>query len=146
MSCQPSIHWSCRTDEEFLADVAIPKSALRCGSDLRALSKRELLGIFVALRARHICDVGKATEDEGRMIESESDLLLSRYLFPRRQDTYKFQMAISAMRGETLFDEHETGHPVTFADFLEGMYRDRHGPTQENTNAFKTHTVSTTSY
>lgn len=137
--------WSCRTDEEFLADVAVPKSALRCGSDLRALSKRELLGIFVALRARHICDVGKATEDEGRMIESESDLLLSRYLFPRRQDTYKFQMAISAIRGETLFDEHETGHPVTFAEFLEGTYRGRQRPSAHCADTSSTQTVSTTS-
>ncbi len=134
--------WSCRTDEQYQTDVDIPISALRCGSDLRALSRRELLGVFVALRARHICDIGKSTQDEGKMLKSESDWLLSRYLFPLRQDTYRFQMAISAMRGETLFDTEETGHPVTFADFLEGTYRGRQSPQQQNTDASLTQTVS----
>ena len=125
--------WSCRTDDDYLTAIDIPESALRSGSDLRALSRRELLGVFVALRARHTCDVGKSTQDGRKMLESESDWLLARYLFPLRQDTYRNQVAISAMRGELLFDTDETGHPISFAGFLEGMYRLRQ-PSQESTD------------
>ena len=128
--------WSCRTDEDYLADIDIPAGALRSGSDLRALSRRELLGVFVALRARHTCDVGKCRQDEGKMLESEPDWLLSRYLFPRRHETYRNQMAISAMRGESLFDADETGHPISFADFLEGMYRLKQSTQESPDNSF----------
>ncbi|MEQ9411709.1 MAG: hypothetical protein RIK87_28600 [Fuerstiella sp.] len=114
--------WSCRTDGQYRADIDIPEQAIRSGSDLRALSARELLGAFVGLRARHTQDVGKHNRDASQMLQSESDWLLSRYLFPNQRITYKNQLAISAMRGETLFKQTEIGHPVSFAAFLQQMY------------------------
>lgn len=114
--------WSCRTDEEFLRDVHIPPKAIRVGSDLRSLTSREMLGAFVALKARHQQDIGKAQRDEVVMLASEEDWLLSRFLFPKQRLTYKNQLAISAMRGEQLFSSAESGHPISFAQFLTDMY------------------------
>ena len=131
--------WSCRTDADFLADVHVPERAIPVGSDLRALSPREVLGIFVASRARHTQDIGKHNCDESKMLESESDWLLSRYLFPVQRKTYTNQLAISAMRGETLFGRTEIGHPVSFAIFLRQMFSSGgkpYNPTTPNVTQF----------
>ena len=117
--------WSCRTDAQFRADIDVPEQAVRSGSDLRSLSAHELLGVFVGLRARHIQDVGKDRGDKSHVLKSETDWLLSRYLFPNQRSTYRNQMAISAMRGDILFAQTEIGHPVSLVSFLQQVYTRR---------------------
>jgi hypothetical protein len=89
------------------------------GSDLRAVRPREMLGIFISLRARHLQDVGKQQNREDLMLASESDWLLARHLFPTNRAIYKHQMVISTMRGNDLFNEDEGGHPNTFGLLLD---------------------------
>ncbi len=114
--------WSSRTDEQYIEEYNTPASALRIGSDLRALKPREMLGCFIASRARHIQDCGKSGRHDHLMLQSEADWLLSRYLFPTHQAHYKSQMGISAMRGERCFAPGEIGHPITFAEWLLELY------------------------
>ncbi len=51
-------------DSYYQEHYRIPDVAIRCGSDLRALSPRETLGLFFGLRGRHWEDVGRLPEAE----------------------------------------------------------------------------------
>ncbi len=62
-------------DEYYRKQYHVLEAAIRCGSDLTALRPRQLLGLFVGLRARHWQDVG-------RPAEAAHDYLLARDLFP----------------------------------------------------------------
>jgi hypothetical protein len=53
----------------------IAEEAIRSGSDLTALRPRQLLGLFVSLRARHF-------EDTGHLDEARADYELAARLFP----------------------------------------------------------------
>ena len=114
--------WSSRSDERFIDEDHIPSLALQTGSDLRALTPREMLACFIGLRGRHTQDLGKFHRNEHSMLASAADWLLARYLFPTNRIHYRNQMAISAMRGERCFAPDETGHPITFAEFLLDLY------------------------
>jgi hypothetical protein len=93
-------------DEYYRKTERIPDIAVRCGSDLRALLPRELMGVFVALRGRHFRDVGNIRE-------AEKDFLLSRYLFPNYRVASREQIAISVKLNASRFEPHEAGHPRT---------------------------------
>ncbi len=114
--------WSARTDERFINEVDVSQRAIETGSDLKALTPREMLGVFIGLRARHLQDVGKARTSERLMLESESDWPLARHLYPAQRVLYRNQMAISALRGEFSFEFGESGHPTTLAEFLLDLY------------------------
>ena len=105
-------------DEYLVEERHIPPIALSCGSELRALRPRETLGVFVGLRARHLLDVGRQAGREDMILASEPDWLLARSLLPTNRTIYRNQLAISALRGDTLFDPYEVGHPNTFAGCL----------------------------
>lgn len=101
-------------DDYLIETRNLPLVAVQCGSDLRALRPHEVLGCFVGLRARHLKDLAESEGDEAGMLESEADWLLARHLFPRSRVLYKNQMAVSTMRGGSLFDPNEPGHPSTY--------------------------------
>jgi hypothetical protein len=105
-------------DDYLIREKKLPPIAITSGSDLRAVRPREMLGIFVSLRARHVQDVGKSQNREELILASECDWLLARQLFPTNRAIYKHQMVISAMRGDHLFHEGESGHPNTFSLLL----------------------------
>ena len=105
-------------DEYLIEERHIPPIALSCGSELRALRPREMLGVFVGLRARHLQDVGRQLGRDDLILASEPDWLLARHLLPTNRTIYRNQMAISALRGDTLFEPCEAGHPNTFAGCL----------------------------
>ncbi len=108
--------FSSRTDDFVLAKHALPWKAQSCGSDLRAVTPREMLGIFVGLRARHFADAGG-------LAESDHDYLLARYLFPQNRQLHKAQCEISVHRGAELFEPFETGHPIDMADWMQEFVR-----------------------
>lgn len=105
-------------DEYLIETKRLPRIAIECGSDLRALRPHEVLGSFVGLRARHVQDVGKQKGDAVKILESEPDWLLARQLFPSNRVLYKNQMVVSSMRGDSLFEPSEAGHPNTYAACL----------------------------
>jgi hypothetical protein len=112
-------------DDFLIREKSLPPIAIASGSDLRALRPREMLGVFVGLRARHLQDLGKQAGREDLMLASEPDWLLARSLFPINRAIYKHQMVISAMRGDMLFQSDEAGHPSTFIGCLEEVRRSR---------------------
>ncbi|MEX2173840.1 MAG: transglutaminase family protein [Pirellulaceae bacterium] len=116
------------TDEDIIRKRGLRETAIACGSDLRALRPREMLGTFVGMRARHFQDLGKQACREDLILASEPDWLLARHLFPTNRAIYKHQVVVSAMRGDALFDSDEAGHPSTFAGCLDEIRRSRKKP------------------
>lgn len=112
-------------DDYLIRERRLPSIAITSGSDLRALRPRELLGVFVSLRARHLQDVGNQQHREDLVLASEPDWLLARQLFPSNRAIYKHQMVSSTMRGNSLFLPHEVGHPNTFVLMLDEIDRSR---------------------
>lgn len=99
-------------DEYYQREYQIPQRAIDCGSDLRAVNAREMLGLFLGLRARHL-------ENTDRMSESEPDYLLARYLFPRNRQLYVSQNQVSVQFSMELFEPGEKGHPTELAAWLQ---------------------------
>ncbi len=93
-------------DEFLIQQHRLPPQALRSGSDLRAVSPREMLGLFVGLRARHLRDVSQ-------LAAAERDLLLARYLFPANRTNSREQIAASCEANIGRFERDEPGHPMT---------------------------------
>jgi len=58
-------------DDYLIRERQLPRIAIESGSDLRALRPREMLGIFVGMRARHLRDVGTHAGDERMILASE---------------------------------------------------------------------------
>ena len=102
-------------DEFLIRQYDLPPVAIRCGSDLRALRPRELLGVFIGLRARHMRDTGQTEE-------AELDYLLARRLFPNSRRLYIDSMALAVPRGAKLFEPGEIGSPVNLAETLAEQY------------------------
>lgn len=98
-------------DEEYIRDYGLSAKAVNSGSDLRALKPREMLGVFVGLRARHMRDIGN-------LIEAEKDYLLARHLFPVNQYLYSQAMGVAILRGAELFAPDEEGTPLSLADWI----------------------------
>lgn len=98
-------------DDWYMEYYGIPQRAVDCGSDMRAITPREMLGLFLGLRARHL-------ENVNRYTEAEPDYLLGRYLFPRNRHLYTAQNQVSVQCSMDLFEPHEKGHPVDLAQWL----------------------------
>jgi hypothetical protein len=92
------------SDQDYVERFQLAKKAIDCGSDLRKLSAREMLGVFVSLRARHYRDIGEVDL-------ADRDYALSRVLFPNYRNAYIDAMVPMLMRGKSLFDDAELGHP-----------------------------------
>jgi len=98
-------------DGFYMKRFGLPERAVDCGSDLRKLTVREMIGVFVALRGRHFADTGRSDRADG-------DFALSRVLFPQYRRGYIGSMVPMLRRGARLFDQGETGHPESvFRDF-----------------------------
>jgi hypothetical protein len=98
-------------DHELMLDNGLPEIAVRCGSDLRALTPRELLAVFIGCRARHMADSNHPEE-------AERDYLLARYLFPTSRQLYESQTELSIERSESMFEPGEPGSPQDLAGWL----------------------------
>jgi hypothetical protein len=99
-------------DEYLIRQYHLPSAAIASGSDLRAVTPREMLGIFVGLRARHMWDTGAVAE-------AEKDYLLARYLFPVNRYLYGQMMVATLLKSKTLFEPDEEGSPVSLANWIE---------------------------
>ncbi|HUT60288.1 MAG TPA: transglutaminase family protein [Phycisphaerae bacterium] len=103
------------TDQEYMKDVKLPQKAATTGSDFRSLSGREMLGVFIGLRARYYWD----TE---QFDAAERDYCLARALFPNHRYCFRESIRAIVWRGEQLFEPYETGHPATMAAWLASTY------------------------
>ena len=103
-------------DRCYMEDNKLPQRAVDCGSDLRAVTPREMLGLFVGLRARHL-------ENKRLIAESEPDYLLARYLFPKNRHLHVAQGRISVQCSMRLLEPHEKGHPIELSEWLQEVVR-----------------------
>lgn len=99
-------------DEVYVERFELPRRAVECGSDLRKLTAREMVGVFLGLRARHYADTA-------RPAEADSSYSLARALFPCHRHTYIRAMAPMLARGTMLFNPGEVGHPDTLFEAVE---------------------------
>ena len=95
-------------DDYLIRHYNLPPVAVSSGSDLTSLSARQVLGVFVGFRGRHM-------RDTGRYEEAEQDYLLARRLFPNSRSLYRDQMALAIPRGAALFEPGEVGSPESLA-------------------------------
>jgi hypothetical protein len=102
------------TDQEALEKNQLPPIAKTCGSDLRAVTPREMLGLFVGLRARHL-------QNTNRMAEAERDYLLARYLFPQNRQLHFSLNQTSVLCSLDRFEPGEKGHPSELAVRLQQL-------------------------
>jgi hypothetical protein len=103
-------------DDYYLKNYRLPGKAVECGSDLRALTPREMLGLFIGLRGRHF-------HNSGQSLLGETDYLLARSLFPRNRSLQFDQIMASIQNGMELFEDWERGHPVELASWLQEVVR-----------------------
>ncbi|HXG11591.1 MAG TPA: transglutaminase family protein [Gemmataceae bacterium] len=102
-------------DDYLIRQYGLPPVAIRSGSDLRALKPREMLGVFLGFRGRHM-------RDTGRWEEAEADYLLARWLFPNSRHLYIDAMALAVPRGAALFEPGELGSPQSLAEAITEQY------------------------
>jgi len=103
-------------DEYYIKQYHLPARAIRCGSDLRAVTPREMLGLSFGLRARHF-------ENTNRLGEAEVDYLVARCLFPQNRHLYIGQNQASVQSSMELFEPGEKGHPTELACWLHDVVR-----------------------
>jgi hypothetical protein len=94
-------------DEDYIRKNNLPRKAITCGSDLRKLSAREMIGAFLSLRGRHYLDTD-------RLIEADQTFALARAIFPRYRRAYIAAVVPMITRGSALFESGELGHPDSF--------------------------------
>ncbi len=103
-------------DEYYLETHNLPPEAIRSGSDLRALTPKQMLGCFIGHRGRHYSDIGEVDS-------AESDYLLARSLFPNNRYLHFSQVMSSIQQGAVLFHPQESGHPRELSDWLQKLVR-----------------------
>lgn len=105
-------------DKEYMEKEGVSNLAVACGSDLRKLSAREMLGIFIAARARHFADTD-------RPHLAARDYALAHTLVPSNRHVYMGLVGHLLQTGERLFGPNEHGHPASLGAYLTGRYRPR---------------------
>lgn len=106
-------YWA--TDELQIKLNQIPGKALASGSDLKALSPRERLGAFFALRARHYRNMCDQYGDYSWLRLAERDCLLACHLFPAHRLANSELTFLRALLSKERFDPNEAGHVATYA-------------------------------
>ena len=111
------------SDSDYMASEGISRKAVACGSDLRKLTAREMLGVFVQARARHYADTNKP-------VQAARDYALAHTLFPKSRKIYLGLTGNLVAAGERLFTPGEHGHPASLGAYLVGRYRSPYGGTR----------------
>jgi hypothetical protein len=113
--------FKCDPDDYLIQQYGLPKIAATSGSDLRAITPREMLGVFLGMRARHM-------RDTGLMAEAEKDYLLARHLFPTNRRLYVDALAVIVPCGLRLFEPGEVGSPQTLVGLVNESLGWSHDP------------------
>jgi hypothetical protein len=110
--------FSSKFDHNYIKERGLSQRALTCGSDLRALTPHERLGVFVGLRARHYRDLSIETCDRNQLRFAEREYLLARYLFPAHRLHNRELVFATAVMGAERFESIELGHPDSYLQLL----------------------------
>jgi len=103
------------SDEDYIKNDHLPRKAVTTGSDFRSLTVREMLGVFIGMRARYYWDTGQYDA-------ADRDYVLARVLYPNHRYCFRESLRALIWRGEQLFEPNETGHPADLARFLVSTY------------------------
>jgi hypothetical protein len=106
------------SDQDYIEKEGVSRKAIAVGSDLRKLTAREMLAVFVQARARHYADTG-------RIDLAARDYALAHTMFPNSRKVYIGLVGNLLPVGERLFVPSELGHPMSLAAFLSGQYAPR---------------------
>jgi hypothetical protein len=107
-------HVGSSPDEWYIRKFEIPPKAIECGSEMRSLTAREMIGAFLACRGRHYADIR-------RHDLADVTFALARHLFPNHRQTYARALdAAMLSRGRTLFEQGEKHHTDSVFHGLEG--------------------------
>jgi len=104
------------SDQDYVEKEGISQKAIAVGSDLRRLTASEMLGVFIAARARHF-------NDTGRSDLAARDYVLAFTQMPNNRKVYIALVGHLVETGERLFAPNEHGHPASLAAYLAGHYR-----------------------
>jgi hypothetical protein len=102
-------------DDYYIKEYALTPKAISSGSDLSAVNPRELLGIFLGARGRHM-------RDTNRRAEAEPDYLLARHLFPANRKLYIQATEVSVRQSLKRFEPGEKGSPTSLAVWINWDY------------------------
>lgn len=72
---------------------------------------REMLGLFIGLRARHY-------DNLGQIEAAERDYLVAGALFPQNRRLHNGQVRATVQMASEVFDPREKGHPIELAAWL----------------------------
>jgi len=103
------------SDLDYIKSAGISDKAITVGSDLRKLTAREMLGVFVQARARFYADTGKVKL-------AARDYALAHTLFPNSRQVYIGLVGNLLPVGEKLFNSDEHGHPSSLLEYLGQRY------------------------
>lgn len=103
------------SDDDYIKHDGLPQKAVTTGSDFRSLTAREMLGVFVGMRARYYWDTNQYDR-------ADRDYTLAKVLYPNHRYCFRESIRAIVWRGEQLFEPYETGHPATMAEWLASMY------------------------
>ena len=102
-------------DAYLIEKYELPPKAISSGSDLRVVNPRELLGILLGFRGRHMRDTGYSEE-------AEHDYLLARHLFPLNRKLYINTASVAIEQSKRLFEPGELGPPESLAEVWNNQY------------------------
>lgn len=124
----------CWTDDELQIKLRnVSDKAISSGSDIKALTPRERLGAFIAMRARHFRDMASQYGDRQWLQLAERDCLLACYLFPAYRLANVELTFLRALLSGDRFDAAEAGHVATYNHLRWAVqqYEDGTHPCQE---------------
>jgi len=99
------------TDAELIEEMKMSPQAVSCGSDLRSLTNREIIAVFIAARARYY-------RDTNQMDLADRDYSLARFLFPQWRSLNYMNQPTYVWRAGELFKEGEYGHPYSIINTI----------------------------
>ncbi len=91
-------------EDEIIKKTGLSSYAIESDSDLRSLTNREMLAVFIAVRARYY-------KDTNQMDLADRDYSLARSQFPKWRGLNYMSQAGYFWRAEQIFKPSEYGHP-----------------------------------
>ncbi len=104
------------SDADYIEKEGVSSKAIAVGSDLRKLTAREMLGVFIMSRGRYLADTEKRQA-------AARDFALAHTLFPSSRKAYIQLTTNLIATGEALFALGEEGHPAQQILWRMGRYR-----------------------
>lgn len=102
-------------DDGFIEEFNLSKRAISSGSDLRSLTARETLAVFIAARARYY-------RDTNQMDLADRDYSLARAMFPNYRKLHTMSFPTYLWRAKELFEPDEFGYPTSFISYINSEF------------------------